>query len=280
MKKALFSLVVFSAIFAVSIAGAQTKKTKKTGSSAASQGQTLDDVHLFQSFLRDAAIANTMYGEGGLQYQSFDGGSIFSFGAQGGYPVSPLIEVNAGIGFLSYSADKADGSSGISDLAVAGRYNLMQGKTMVSAGGLVTLPIGEEKVGQGNLNFGGFGALRYPLDNGMVITGTAGLDFYETKEITYEAPTFNGTTFSGGGFKEETKYKTSFVLGGGVIYPTNDQLNLVGEFTLKTEVDYMLLSGGADYKLESGSRLRGALGIGLDDGAPDFLIMGSFLHSF
>ncbi len=145
---------------------------------------------------------------------------------------------------------------------------------------MMTLPIGDENIAQGKLNFGAFGALRHPMENGMVITGTVGLDFDETKEITYEAPTFNGTTFTGGGFKEETKYKTSFVLGGGVIYRTNDQLNVVGEFTMKTEVDYMLLSGGADYYMQEGIRVRGALGIGLDDGAPDFLIMGSTLFSF
>ncbi len=130
MKKALFSLIIFSAIFAVSIAGAQSKKAKKTISQAPSQGQTLDEVHLFQNFLRDATIAKTMYGEGGIDYADYDGASSFSIGVQGGYPISSLIEVNAGIGFMSYSVGGGDGSSGISDLAVAGRYNLMQNQTL------------------------------------------------------------------------------------------------------------------------------------------------------
>jgi len=145
------------------------------------------------------------------------------------------------------------------------------GQTNFSAGAMATLPIGSEDVGQGNLNFGAFGAVRHALDNGMVIVGNAGLFFYEATE--YEV---NLTTYE---LEEKTSYENYLNVSGGVIYPVNDMLNVVGELTFRSEGDYMLLSGGGDYVMGSG-RVRGALGIGLDDGAPDLMIMGGYVIAF
>ena len=153
--------------------------------------------------------------------------------------------------------------SGISDILIAGRYNLKPDETKISAGGFITLPIGEEKVGQSNLNFGAFGALRHPLESGMVITGTLGIDFSEVPK-------------RGG---DDSDYETSLNIGGGVIYPHSDQLSIIGEIGLRTEGDFFLLSGGVDYNITSG-RVRGALGVGLDDGAPDVMLLGSYLFQF
>ncbi|MBN1154105.1 transporter [candidate division KSB1 bacterium] len=235
---------------------------------------TKDDVHLFQNFFRDAGITKTLYGEAGVMYYDYDAFSSMDIPVRGGYPLNEQVELNASIGYLNWSVDGGDSESGLTDLYVGGRYNIVPDKTKISVGGYATLPIGEEKVGQEKLNFGAFGALRHPLDNGMVITGTAGLDFMET--TTYETK-IDGWDYE---IEEKTEYENAFVLGGGVIYPVNAELNAVGEFVLKTEGDYMALSAGADYKLQSGSRVRGGLLIGLDDGAPDLGIMASFLHFF
>ncbi|NOY60576.1 MAG: hypothetical protein GXO75_16830 [Calditrichaeota bacterium] len=242
---------------------------------------SLENVHLFQNFMRDATITSTPYGEGGLSYSNYNYYNNFSLGAQGGYPVMPeMLEVNASLNFVSFSPDQGDGQSGLSDLLVSGRYKIVSDNVHIAAGGFITLPIGKEEVGAGKLNFGAFGALRYPLENGMIITGTLGLDFYETKK------------YEGGGYKivngipvieelkEKTEYENTLVLGGGVIYPVNDQLSAVGELNLHTQGDYMLLSGGADYVLNSNSRVRGALGIGLDSGAPDLQLLASYLIFF
>ena len=132
---------------------------------------------------------------------------------------------------------------------------------------MITLPIGSEDVGQGHLNFGGFGAVRHKLESGIVITGTVGLIFYEYK--TYE---FNNQTYE---YKEKKERDNYLNLGAGVIYPLNKQVCIVGEFSMQSEGDYSLLSGGVDYDLGSG-KVRGALGIGLDEGAPDLLIMGGY----
>jgi hypothetical protein len=47
----------------------------------------------------------------------------------------------------------------------------------------------------------------------------------------------------------------------------------------KTAVDYAMLSGGVDYLLQNNGRVRGALGIGLDDDAPDVMFLVSYLMS-
>lgn len=252
-------------------------------------GQTnLDNVRLFQSFFYDAPIAQTGYVEGGLQFSDYDFASILGLGGQGGYPINEKIEVGASLQFLNWSPEEGDGQSGLSDLGAYGRYNVMNnGQTNFSAGAMITLPIGSEDVGQGNLNFGAFGAMRHALENGMIITGTIGLNFYETK--TYEEGDFTQGYFDPNTGEwvppvytegeEKTEYENYLNIGGGVIYPVNDMLNVVGELTFRSEGDYMMLSGGGDYVMGSG-RVRGALGIGLDDGAPDLMIMGGYIIAF
>ncbi len=239
----------------------------------------LDDVHLFQNFHRDATITSNPYGEGFVNYGSYEYFSLFKLGAQGGFGINPNLEVNANLGFASFNPEVGDGASGLTDLTVAGRYLVYEENNLkATAGGFLTLPIGSEDAGFSNLDFGAFGALRYGLSNGMVITGTLGLDFYET--FTYTGGSFNVITGEFTEPKKETEYKTSLVLAGGAIYPTSDQLSIVGELMIKTDVDYGMLSGGVDYKMNSNGRVRGALGLGLDDGAPDLLLILSYLMAF
>ncbi|MDZ7337848.1 MAG: hypothetical protein ONB30_04845 [candidate division KSB1 bacterium] len=231
-----------------------------------------DGVRLFQSYFFDSPIAKAPYGQVGLAYSDYEGASILQLGPQGGYPINDKIEVDAGLSYVSWSVDGGNGESGISDLELYGRYSVANKSPLKAAvGAMVTLPIGSDKVGYGNLNFGGFGALRYALKNGMVITGTAGLIFNET--TTFE------TDLQTGHVQEKTSHESYVNLGGGVIYPVSSVLNVVGELVMRTEGDYMLLSGGADYKLGNG-RLRGALGIGLDDGAPDLQLLAGYAISF
>ncbi|MEE4312550.1 MAG: transporter [candidate division KSB1 bacterium] len=234
----------------------------------------MDNVRLFQSFYYDAVITPNTFAEAGLNYNDYEYGSNFNVGAKGAYQINPQIDVTLGLDFVSFSPEEGDGESGLSDLMVVGKYNLMPEDTKVSVGAYVTAPIGEEKVGQGNLNYGAFGAVRHPLDNGMTITANAGLGFYEYEEpgdFEIDPITFEITETEG-----ETKHESFFMLGAGAIYPMNDQMNIVGEFVMKTEFDYMMLSGGVDY-LMGNNHLRAALGIGLDDGAPDLAIWGGFL---
>lgn len=224
-----------------------------------SQNDARGDVHLFQNFLLDAPIASTFYGEGGLVYSSYDFFKTFQFGVRGGYPITPKFEMGGEISFINADPEFGDGESGISDLTVAGRYQVMSDKATLSVGGYITLPIGSEEVGQSNTNFGAFGALRYPFSGSkLVLTGTAGLEFLEAGEDR----------------------ETSLLIAPGLIFPATPQLSIVSELSIRTEGEFMLLSGGLDYAMKAGSHLRGGIGLGLDDGAPDFMFLASFLHNF
>lgn len=229
----------------------------------------ITDVHLFQSFFQDAPVTKVKFGQGAFSYSDYDAFSSITLGAMGGVPIGKKTDLQAELHFASISPEEGDGESGLTDLALYGHYNISQEKNkLLTAGAMVTLPIGKEEIGYGNLNFGAFGAYRTLLSSGMVLTATVGLNFYEV--TTYEADWFTGKV------KEETDRETSFRLGGGIIYPLQKGMNFVGELTLETEVDRMTLSGGIDYATKSG-RLRGALGIGLDDGSPDLQLMAGYL---
>ena len=227
------------------------------------QSTKLDDIHLFQTFLKDAPISKTPYGEAGIQYGTSEFFSSFLFGIQGGYPINREVEIDANLGFSSISPDIGDSQSGLTDLTVTGRYNIMPKKTNISVGGLITLPIGSEDVGQSNFNFGAFGALRHPLEKNMIITGTLGIDFIETINTL-----------------GEDNREASLIIGGGLIYNIDRNLNVLGELNIRTKIDYAFLSGGVNYELPMGSFVRGSLGVGLNDGAPDFAILASFFHFF
>jgi hypothetical protein len=239
---------------------------------ANAQEGALSEVRLFQTFFRDAAAPSSPYGEGVLGFSNYENGSVLNLGLRGGFPVTEQITLGAGLAFLNSDPDVGSGESGISDLRVVGVYHLpTNAPASFSVGGFLTLPIGSDDLGQGEANFGGFGAVRYPVATSTVITGTLSLEFLE------------GAPVGAGGwpaiFVQSVDREVSLLFGGGVIHQLNSQFSLVGELNFATEGDFGLLTGGVDYQLQSGSRLRGNLGLGLDDGAPDVSILIGFLHA-
>lgn len=222
---------------------------------AIAQNSTMDDVHLFQSFFRDAPITNQAYGEGIVSYNDFEILNTLAYGGQAAYAVNSKIEVAAGFYYLTYIRDEIMNSSAIADIPVFARYNFVNDKTKFSAGAYVTLPVGNESVGQENLDFGIFGAVRHPASDNIALTGTLGIDFLET------------------GIDREA----SLYLGGGVIYSANDQLSILGELAVQSDIDNSAISIGGDYKIVDTFRLRGNLLLGLDVGAPDFGLSGGIL---
>ncbi len=246
---------------------------------SSSQAQTkyeTDNVRLFQTFFQDTPIAENPYGEGFFQYSAYDGDvSSIDLAVLAGIPVAPQIQLTGGLGFRSIDlpAGAAQGSqSGITDLVISGRYHVMPGPTAISVGALATLPIGSEDINEGTFDFSAFGSLRHNLPSGFVITGTFGLEFNEVKTTRFN--------FNTGRTETDSNRDTAALLAGGMIYPFPSGLNLVTELNIRTEGDYVLLSGGLDYKLQSGGRVRGGIGIGLDDGAPNFTIRGGYFLEF
>jgi hypothetical protein len=215
-----------------------------------------DQIALFQTFFEDAPIATDFYWEGFFQYLAYDGDiSVIDLVALGALPVGPLTQLGGGLGFRNISP----GNSGLTDLVVSGRHNILQTPAAVSVGALLTLPIGSEDNGQSNFNFSGFGALRYPLESGQVLTGAFGLEFVE----------------------QGNDREAGFLLAGGVIVPAATGLHFIGEINIRSRSDYALISGGLDYVLQGiGGKIRGAIGLGLDDGAPDFALRAGYFLGF
>ena len=234
------------------------------------------ETHLYQNFYRDALIEEGLFAKGHFQYTNskFEIGSYeyewstMNIGFVGGYPIMPNLEVDAGLDFISISPDEGDGESGISDLTVAGKYMILEGDQDIAAGGYITLPIGSEDIGQGNLNFGFFGAGRMTLSEKVVLTAAAGLDFFEVEKFDLNTG------------KTDTEYETGFVLGAGSVISVAEKIDIVPEFMMITEAEYSMLSCGADYKLNEQSSIRGMFGLGMDDGSPDLLFRIAYLMGF
>ncbi len=143
-----------------------------------SQNETLDDVHLFQTFFRDARIAEAAYGQATLGFSDFDGANVTNLGVAGAIPIHPQFEIGSSIAFLNIDPTVGNGESGLSDLRMTGRYHFQsRNGTKITAGGFLTLPIGKDDIGQGEINLGVFGAVRHPLAARTVLTGTLSLDF-------------------------------------------------------------------------------------------------------
>ncbi len=232
-------------------------------SSAFGKPNTQDHIHLFQTFFEDAAMVKSSYGQASLRFSDFDYASTVFLPVQVVFPTGQYYHLNFGVeaGFLSIDPEVGDGNSGLTDLKFVGRYNFPTGATKVAAGGYVTLPIGSEDVGQSQLNIGGFGAVRHPLMNELTLTGTLMLEFVEQA----------GT---------EDDREASLLFAFGAIYEVEPRLHLIGEINLKTGLDYGLLSFGADYVVSKQGSLRGVLGLGLDDAAPDVSLQVGYHHYF
>lgn len=231
-------------------------------SSQAQNKNKTDEVCLFQTFFQDAPIAASPYGEGFFQFANFDRDlSLVDFAAQAAFPVAPKMQIGGALAFERKSYGNAGSQSGLTDLQIAGRYNVVPGATPITIGVLLTLPIGNEDIGEGTFDFSGFGSLRHSLPSGLVLTGTLGLfEHVEQASADHEA---------------------GWLIAGGMIAPMTGGLNLIGELKIHTRNDFTFLTGGVDYELrQAGGRLRGMVGLGLDDGAPNFLLRGGYFLVF
>ena len=212
----------------------------------------------FQNFFIEGSHLRTVYGDVGVEFSDFDAFNILNVGGRIGFPIGEAFELGAELDFVSFDVESefAEDQSGLSDLAVTGRYLVSSGDTDISIGGGLTLPIGDEDIGQGeDVNINIFGALRHITAGSLGITGVLGIDFFDQGD----------------------DYDSSVRIGGGIIYPANPNLQLIGELTILTDPDFALLSFGVDYMLNESTRLRPALGAGLDDGAPDLVLVISLL---
>jgi hypothetical protein len=219
----------------------------------------LDEVRPFYSWVEDATVTEGLRLEPTLTWGDFDGANLFTLGARGAGEVIPQLEMGANLDFMSVDVDGGDGESGISDLGIYGRYIAYDEEVRLSFGAGLDLPIGSEDVGQETFDFELFGAARYTLQNDMVLFGNIGIESLEQPDIP----------------NQDDDRENGVLLGTGMLLPTSANLAIVAELSVRPE-QFTLLGGGIDYTLRGGGHVRAGLGLGLDDGAPDFQLNLAF----
>jgi hypothetical protein len=229
---------------------------------------------LYINFIEDAMVVDEQWWEGWLQYDDADViKRTILFGRAAFQPWND-VEVGASIGFGN--TDTSGGlneGTGATDLNLWGKYywNLDNDRTEITAGGIVTIPSGDDSVGLGfnAWSVKGFGAMRYRLKP-AVVTGTVGVQF-NTNGRTLDSPTLDG--------------EIAYSVGVGVIAPWSETFSWIGELSWRSERfngadnDSQLL-GGINLRLSSRSLLRPALAFGLQDGAPDLQVLVGYAYSF
>ena len=118
-----------------------------------------------------------------------------------------------------------------------------------------------------------FGSVRKDLKD-VTLTGMLGFRF--NNDSTVGADLGTAVRLDG---------KTSTFLGGGALFPVADKFALSGELKVETEryeqSDAIIeVTAGGYWYATPGVTVRGGLGIGLDDGAPDWELIGAVAWHF
>lgn len=243
-------------------------------SGAASRSHDSNSDRLFLAFAEDASLVDNQWWEG--QAILIDGDVVDAtiFGAQAAFQPWKNVEVGGRVGFGSTDTPPGfpDGS-GATDLDLWGKYHFGRGgDNEYAAGGVITVPTGDDAAGLGFDAFAlsGFGALRHH-GNGYVLTGHAGV------QLNGDGRVFGSTVDLDGGL--------ALFVGGGVIYPTSNELSLVGEFSWRGERfdgadDDARIFGGVNWRVSQRGIVRGGIGFGLTDGAPDTQVIAGYAADF
>ena len=231
---------------------------------------------LFLSFAEDAAIANRQWWEGQLDFA--DGSDDFPWDRtvlRGVFAINPIqsLEIGGRVGFGSTSAsDDIPDGSGATDLEAWGKWSFGTfDSTSFAAGGLVTVPTGDETSGLGADAFSlkVFGSMRHKLPN-ATFTANVGIRMNEDGSLGPEV-TLDG--------------KTSASLGLGLVLPLSQEIAFVGEVNLESarfedlDSDARIL-GGINWSPMKRGIFRGAVGFGLTDGAPDLNLILGYAYTF
>ncbi|MDP8236664.1 MAG: hypothetical protein P9M08_09790 [Candidatus Erginobacter occultus] len=241
----------------------------------AAEAQVSPDTRLLQRPEWDGAVFTGLYLDGQFRYQKWDEMKSWMIGPTFAmsFAEMPQLETGARVFVLNSNPDGASDETGFSDIDLWGKLQFLDDPLLLSAGLLITLPTGAEKVlhpkASGEFNVELFGAGRYYATDMLALIGHIGLRINSDMDVKV------------GGVKGEIDGETQFLLGAGVICEATPELDVLGELNFATEAykDYdsdIELTGGVQYNFSPDICGRGGIGIGLDDGAPDFeLILGA-----
>lgn len=209
-------------------------------------------VRLFHDWVSDAVFTPGIDFEPIADYEMYGGFNRWFAGARMAFWVADGVEAGGRIGWSGVDPDNSDGDTSFADLDLYGRFRIpAEFDGTLAAGGQLTLPTGDRTAGQDNTIVRIFGAVRKELNGSFTFAANLGFEYLDYA-VGRGNDSVNGLT-----------------LGLGSLVPMTDALTLVGEFDLRTSYEYAMLTGGLDFQLPPGGHLRGAVGIGLDDEAPD-----------
>ena len=247
---------------------------------ATSKSSTSGQDRLFLTFAEEAAVVPHQWWEGQLEFR--DGNPIDATILRGIVALKPWenVEVGGRVGFGNTdSSNNLPDGSGATDLDLWGKFHFgtAGAQTEFAAGALVTVPTGDDSVGLGDDSFdlAGFGSVRFHTDQ-LILSGVAGIRFNGDGQM------FGGEE-SPEGF--DTQGNTSVLISGGALYPVSDVFSLTGEAYFESEriegadSDFRL-GAGANWRPFNRGMLRGAVIIGLSDGAPDAQVLASYAYTF
>jgi hypothetical protein len=217
----------------------------------------LRDIRPFQAWITDATFTEGVDVEPVAELGSGDGYARQFYGANAAFYVARSLEMGARFGLSRLDPDGLDVRTGASDLRLYGRYRIdMRNEALdFGAGAWFDVPLGKEEVGGETFDFSGFAAVRYRLSSGVGLLASGGLLSVE----------------------ERSGRDTGIFLGGGSIFPITEELALIAEFNFNTTSNFTAITGGVDYELPPGGHLRGALSLGLEDGADDVRLFFGFV---
>ncbi len=241
----------------------------------AAEAQVSPDTRLLQRPEWDGAVFTGLYLDGQFRYQKWDKAKAWMIGPTFAmsFAEMPQLETGARVFLLNSNPDGSSSETGFSDVDIWGKWQFLDDPLLLSAGLLFTLPTGAEKVihpkASGEFNVELFGAGRYYATDMLAVIGHIGLRINSDMDV------------KAGGVKGEIDGETQFLLGAGVIFEATPELDILGELNFATEAykdsdSDIELTGGVQYNFSPDFCGRGGIGIGLDDGAPDFeLILGA-----
>lgn len=261
-------------LLAVSLAaGAASNAMAQTTAKKSSAMSTGTD-RLFLAFAQDATLVPAQWWEGQLEYANdINDSNRNAVVARLNAALQPVknLEIGGRVGVGDTSG--AGGGFGATDLDLFAKWHfgtVGDGKTGFAVGGLVTVPTGDDADGLGYESFGleAFGAMRHTMEK-IAISAHAGVRLNGDGQVG--AVDLDG--------------KLSINVGAGVLIPVADQVCLVGEANMESErfsegeSDARVLFG-VNWRPMNNSVFRGAAGVGLTDGAPDFNVIFGYAYTF
>jgi len=244
----------------------------------------------------DGAVVTGPWIEGEFRYQDWELGGDLGFGAfllgtTYAMPIPNLEQMEIGGRFylIHWDPDKYEGYSldsqfGLSDLELWGKYQFLADPLNLAAGLLFTLPVGSEKVvhprSTGEFNGEIFGSVRSYITESFALVGHLGVRMNSDADYKLEGKV--------AGIKISEKFdadgKVQFEAGGGVIFEAFPQFNILGELNFASEQydgtdNDIELTGGGEYIIQDTMCFKGGLGLGIDDGAPDWEVLLAAIFS-